>query len=245
MAHSLLSILSSKNPDGLNFFVNAFSLISWEVNTSKWISDNFATLHTYLSNSIKQSPDPDLISYFFDIHTKLYEKHHPYSFNTEMVSSVIELAIYVIPLITNRNPCRSIFFYLHLIYSSSSENAVVDNYVLPLTNAIVSNLHTLNPNTFLFVSGTLGALRSRNEQEFYQGAIEGLSAGIYGAVSQKDKERMLSCFMKAKTDPVHQMKNFVQSISNILKNMGHIDSIMATEIAIAQQQRPIRIDLTK
>ena len=45
MAHSLLSILSSKNPDGLNFFVNAFSLISWEENTSKWISENFLTLH--------------------------------------------------------------------------------------------------------------------------------------------------------------------------------------------------------
>lgn len=245
MAHSLLSILSSKNPDGLNFFVNAFSLISWEENTSKWISENFLTLHTYLSDSIKQTPDPDLISYFFDIHTKLFEKHSHYSMNEEIISSVIQLALYCIPLITNRNPCRSVFFYLHLVYSSSSTSNGIEKYVLSLTSDIISSLHTLNPNTFLFVSGTLGALRTKNEQEFYNGAISGLSSGIYGAITQKDKERMLNCFMKAKTDPVHQMKNFVQSISNILRNMGHIDSIMATEIAIAQQQRPIRIDLTK
>lgn len=244
MAQSLLSILSSKNPDGLNFFVNAFSLISWEENTSKWISENFLTLHNYLSDSIKQTPDPDLISYFFDIHTKLFEKHFPISMN-EIICSVIELGLYCIPLITNRNPCRSVFFYLHLVYSSSSTHGCIEKYVLSLTSGIISSLHTLNPNTFLFISGTLGALRCKNEQDFYNGAISGLSSGIYGAITQKDKERMLNCFMKAKTDPVHQMKNFVQSISNILRNMGHIDSIMATEIAIAQQQRPIRIDLTK
>lgn len=102
-------------------------------------------------------------------------------------------------------------------------------------------LGNINSNTFLVLSTLFDALKTKYPQEFYLGLVEALQSPIYTSFQDKEKERLLYCFLNAESAPVMQIKQFFYSLSNIIKGTGTFDSIIQTEIAIASSKRSSNI----
>jgi hypothetical protein len=93
-------------------------------------------------------------------------------------------------------------------------------------------LGTINSNTFQHLSTVLNTFKRNYMLEFTQGVSLALCTETFNKFSQNEKERLLYCFINCDCETVQRMKQLAISVSNVLRNQGTFDAIVATEIAI-------------
>ena len=233
IANCMLSNYTKGNEEALSVVVQGISTLGNCPNTLNWISANFASIYRKLFQEIQLSPEPDLISNFFDLQHKFYECVGGLS--EEVISENLYLGCKLLPLLSTRNSSKSVITFFNLVFGQENQPDSLKVYCSEVVKQSLANLHIINRNSIQFLAYLFGDIRSNYQSEFYNGLVSGFQA--FENFSQNERERLIYCFVNVETSPVFQMKNLLQTLSNILKGMGNFDSIVATEIAIASKQR--------
>ena len=214
--------------EGMAVIIPGLSLLQNEPLTVQWLNMNYLKLFGVLYSAVSQDPCPDTITSFYDLQNKLYESGSQL-FSTTL-TNVLEVTTVLATKLHDRNSSKSLLQLCQLIFSSRAD--ILTNYALPLTKSLLSSLETISINTYHKLSSVLNNLKLNYSSEFYQGTTLALSSEVYARFQQKEKERLLYCFANADTDTIHQMKQLINIVSNILRGQGTFDSVIAVEIAI-------------
>ncbi|CAG9319908.1 unnamed protein product [Blepharisma stoltei] len=244
IANCILQCYSPGHEDCLGVISNAISIIGNEANTRAWLEQNYINLFGLLISYLEAKPEPGIIVGLFEIQTKLYESGNPALNNIQVVNKTLETVCRLLPIMTDRNPCKAVLQFTQLLFQQEGEEwkQILFPYARLMTKAILFGLGNINSNTFLILALLVDALKGKYFQEYYNGVVEGLQSPLYANFSEKEKERLLYCFLNAESSPAIMMiKQFFFNLANILKGVGTFESVIMTEIAIASSKRAAKV----
>jgi hypothetical protein len=199
--------------------------------TSAWITTHYSSLLSSLLSHLSVSSDPELVSSFFEIHSKLLESHQLQILTPEVLSQLVSTSCAALRGVTNRNPSNSVLYYVILLYSLDSLREQLRAYVQDLAFSLLLGLEKLHITTFHHVASLICILRAY-QTEFQQGAIAALTSEAYAGLKENQKNMVLRCLLGLPSKPISNLKQLAQDLSKILRGLATPDILMASEIAL-------------
>lgn len=216
--------------------------------TNAWLVANYLSLLNSLMGHLNVSSDPELISSFFEIHSKLVENLQLQLLTPEVIAQLVGTTVAALQSVTNRNPCNAVLYFMILLYSVDALIPQLVSYVQQLTCTLVLSLEKLHSTTLHHVATLVGILRAFPE-EFQQGVVMALNAEAYAKLTHGQKGIALKCLIGLPSKPISALKQFALDLSKILRGVSPADILINSEIALggflSKSKEPKVIDLTR